>query len=55
MGFIVFGLTFIYISFAIFFCQKKVKKIRKSVARVFFKSADMRSEKECGMCSCLLR
>ena len=54
MGFIVLDLTFLYISFAIFFCQKKVKKIRGSVARVFFKSADMRSEKECGMCSCLL-
>ena len=33
-AFIVHDLTFLYISFAILFCQKKVKKNRKSVTRV---------------------
>ena len=41
-------LTFLYISFANLFCQKKVKKICKSVAGVFFKHADMRREKKHG-------
>jgi len=35
-------LTFLYISFSIFFCQKKVKKICKFSVRVFFKNADIR-------------
>ena len=39
MPFIVYDLTFLYISFAKKFCQKKVKKNCKSVVRVFFKSA----------------
>ena len=30
MTFVVSDLTFLYISFAILFCQNKVKKIRKS-------------------------
>ena len=34
-------LTILHISFAKNFCQKKVKKNCKSVARVFFKKADM--------------
>ena len=34
-------LTILYISFAKKFCQKKVKKNCKSVARVFLKKADM--------------
>ena len=37
-------LTFLYISFSILFCQKKVKKNCKYVARVFFKKAGMRCE-----------
>ncbi len=39
-------LIFLHISFANLFCQKKVKKICKSVAGVFFKHADMRREKK---------
>ena len=39
MPFIGYDLTFLYISFAKKFCQKKVKKNCKSVARVFFKNA----------------
>ena len=35
-------LTFLYISFAIFVCQNKVKKNCKSIARVFFKTAGIR-------------
>ncbi len=42
MAFVMSDLTLLYICFAILFCQKKVKKIRKSVARVFFKNTDMR-------------
>ena len=34
-------LTILYISFAKIFCQKKVKKNCKSVARVFLKRADI--------------
>ena len=41
MGFIMSYLTFLYISFAILFCQKKVKKICKYVIRVFFNKAIM--------------
>ena len=41
MGFIIPYLTFLYISFAILFCQKKVKKNCKSATRVFFKNAYM--------------
>ena len=41
-------LTFLYISFAILFCQKKVKKNCKYVARVFFKKAGMRCEEARG-------
>ena len=37
-------LTFLYTSFTILFCQNKVKKICKSVARVFFKTAYMTRE-----------
>ena len=42
MGFIIPYLTFLYISFAILFCQKKVKKICKYAIRVFFKKAIMK-------------
>ncbi len=45
-AFMMVYLTFFYISFANLFCQKKVKKICKSVAGVFFKHADMRREKK---------
>ena len=37
-----FDFIFLYISFAILFCQKKVKKNCKSAVRVFFKTADIR-------------
>ena len=45
-AFMMVYLTFLYISFANLFCQKKVKKICKSVVRVFFKHNDMRREKK---------
>ena len=41
MPFIACDLTSVYISFAILFCQKKVKKNCKYVVRVFFKKAGM--------------
>ena len=47
-AFMMVYLTFLYISFANLFCQKKVKKICKSVAGVFFKHADIRCEKKHG-------
>ena len=40
IAFVMLDLTFRNISFAILFCQKKVKKICKYVARVFFKNTD---------------
>ena len=48
LAFMMAYLTFLYISFTKKFCQKKVKKICKSVAGVFFKHADMRREKKYG-------
>ena len=47
-AFMMVYLTFLYISFANLFCQKKVKKICKSVAGVFFKHPDIRREKKYG-------
>ncbi len=41
MPFIIYDLTSVHISFAILFCQKKVKKNCKYVVRVFFKKAGM--------------
>ena len=41
---IIHDLTFFYISFAILFCQNKVKKICKFVVRVFFKNADIEAD-----------
>ena len=41
-AFITHDLTFPYIYFVALFCQKKVKKIRKSIVRVFFKNTNMR-------------
>ena len=41
LAFGVLYLTILYISFTILFCQKKVKKNCKSVARVFLKRADI--------------
>ena len=35
-AFITHGLTFLHTSFAIFICQKKVKKICNLIVRVFF-------------------
>ena len=55
MGFIIPYLTFLYISFAILFCQKKVKKNCKYVIRVFFKKAIMTCEKRHGRHVFLLR
>ena len=55
MGFITLHLTFLYISFAILFCQKKVKKICKYVIRVFFKKAIMKCEKRHGRHASFLR
>ena len=43
-----FDFTFLNISFAISFCQKKVKKICNFLIRVFFKTADIRSEEKYG-------
>ena len=40
-AFVVYNLTFLYISFAILFCQKKVKKNCKFVVGVFLKNAGM--------------
>ena len=42
MPFILYGLTFIYISFAKIFCQNTVKKNCKFVSPVFVKNADTR-------------
>ena len=47
-AFMMRNLTFLYISFAIFFCQKKVKKICKFIVWVFFKTAYMRREQKRG-------
>ena len=44
-AFVVPDLTFLHISFAILFCQKKVKKNCKSAVRVFSKKADTRHRK----------
>ncbi len=44
MPFILYDLTFIYISFAKIFCQNTVKKNRKFVSPVFVKNADVRRE-----------
>ena len=41
-------LTFLYTSFAKKFCQKKVKKNRKSLARVSFENTDIRRGKSHG-------
>ena len=49
MAFIILDWTLPYISFAILFCQKKVKKICKSAVRVFFKDADIMCEEAYGM------
>ena len=48
-AFVVSKLTFLHISFAILFCQKKVKKNCKSAVRVFSKKADTRHRKRHGM------
>ena len=42
MSFIIYDLTFIYISFAKIFCQNKIKKNRKFVLRIAFKNGDIR-------------
>ena len=55
MGFIMPYLTFLYISFAILFCQNKVKKICKYVIRVFFKKVIMKCEKRHGRHAFFLR
>ncbi len=47
-AYIMWVLTFLYTSFSILFCQKKVKKNCKYVARVFFKKAGMRCEEARG-------
>ena len=44
MPFILYDLTFIYISFAKIFCQNIVKKNCKFVSPVFVKNADVRRE-----------
>ena len=49
MAFIIPDRTLPYISFAILFCQKKVKKICKSAVRVFFKDANIMREEAYGM------
>ena len=49
MAFIIPDWTLPDISFAILFCQKKVKKNRKLVPRVFFKDADIMREEAYGM------
>ena len=49
MAFIIPDWTLPYISFEILFCQKKVKKNRKLVPRVFFKDADIMREEAYGM------
>ncbi len=41
-AFITHDLTFPYIYFVALFYQKKVKKIRKSIIRVFFKNTNIR-------------
>ena len=48
-AFVISDLTFPHISFAILFCQKKVKKNCKSVVRVFSKKVDTRHRKRHGM------
>ena len=48
MPFIAYDLTFLYISFAKKFCQKKVKKNCKSVVRVSFENAGIRHGTICG-------
>ena len=48
-------LTFLYISFAILFCQKKVKKIRVPAAWVFFKNAGMARDETHGKYMPVLR
>ena len=48
-------LIFLYTSFPNSVCQKKVKKNRKFVARVFFKKADIRHEKKYGVHASRLR
>ena len=45
-AFIIYDLTFVYISFTKNFCQEKVKKNCKSAVRVFFKNTDMGREKK---------
>ena len=47
-AFVVDDLTFLYISFAILFCQKKVKKNCKSIVGVFLKNAGMTCSEACG-------
>ena len=48
MSFILYCLTFIYISFAKIFCQNKVKKNCKFVSQLFFRSAAVGREKTRG-------
>ena len=48
-------LTFVHTSFAILFCQKKVKKNCKFTVRVFYKKADMRRDEKHGKQAFLLR
>ena len=48
-------LTFAHTSFAILFCQKKVKKNCKFTVRVFYKKADMRRDEKHGKQASLLR
>ena len=54
-AFLMLDLTFPYISFAKNFCQKKVKKNCKYVARVFFENTDMRRKKRHGKLANVLR
>ena len=42
MSFIIYDLTFIYISFAKIFCQNKIKKNRKFFSQFFVKMPDIR-------------
>ena len=42
MPFILYDLTFIYISFAKIFCQNTVKKNYKFISSVFVKNVDIR-------------
>ena len=54
-AFVVCDLTFLYISFAILFCQKKVKKNCKSIVGVFLKNTGMTCCETCGRHAPFLR